>query len=172
MAQQKELPVTGPKGYLVWLATNQPKLYAQVRERLKTRVPANLSGLGFGALDQSLLQVGITADVASDPIINSAPQGASSTWADTLSTILKTVAVGYSTKQQIDAQNKINQMQLDRLRQGLPPLNIDPASYGLQTASASIGIAPNTQKMLMLGGAAVLGVWLLTSFTGRRRAHA
>lgn len=166
---QKELPITGPKGYLVWLAMNQPKLYAQVRAKLKDRVPQNLSG--FGEVDQSLVSIGVTADVASDPIINSAPQGASSTWADALKNILSTVAVGYSAKQQIDAQNKLNQIQLDRLRQGLPPLNVDPASLGLSTASASIGLSSNTQRLFIYSGIAFLGVWLLTSMRGGRRAH-
>lgn len=165
---QKELPVTGPKGYLVWLASNQPIIYQQIRERLRAQLPSNLSG--FGATDVSLTQFGVSPAIASDPIINSAPQGASSSWANTLQTILAGAATIYSTKTQIDAQRRLNEMQLDRIRQGLPPLNIDPSSLGLSTASASLGISGDTRKWLTWGGLGLLGAWILTSAMGRRRS--
>lgn len=174
---QKEIQVTGPKGYLIWLAQNQPALYREVREKLRPMLPNDLKGYasgslgGLGQTSQVQLQtIGLDMSLLKDPVIAAAPQGASSTWADTLQNVLQGVAVAYSTKQQIDAQAKLNQIQLDRIRQGLQPMNVDPATLGLQTASATIGIAPNTQKMLMWGGLAILGVWVLTSFGGRARA--
>jgi hypothetical protein len=176
---QKEIQVTGAKGYLIWLAQNQPQLYSQVREKLRPLLPRDLGaymrgtlgGLGQDATIQ-LQSIGFDTSLIKDPVIAAAPQGASSSWSDTLANVLKGVAVAYSTKQQIDTQAKLNQIQLDRIRQGLPPLSVDPASMGLQTASASIGIAPNTQKLLMWGGLGVLGVWLFTSLVGGRRRHA
>jgi hypothetical protein len=176
---QNEIQVTGAKGYLIWLAQNQPDLYKQVREKLRPMLPKDLGAYmrgtlgGLGVDSQVQLQtIGVDLSLLKDPVIAAAPQGASSTWSDTLANVLQGVAVAYSTKQQIDAQAKLNQIQLDRIRQGLQPMNIDPASLGLQTASASIGIAPNTQKMLMWGGGAILGVWILTSVLGGRRARA
>lgn len=166
---QKELRVSGAKGYLVWLAQNQPIIYSNIREKLRRQLPQNLSG--FGVVDASLLNFGVPESIASDPIINSAPTGASSAWADALKNILNAGAVIYTTKTQIDAQKKLNDMQLERIRQGLPPLNIDPAALGLATASASVGLTPNTQKFLMWGGVAVIGAWVFSSmFGGRRRA--
>jgi hypothetical protein len=167
---QKELRVTGPKGYLVWLALNQPRLYKQIRPRLLASMPANLSG--FGSTNLSLTAMGVSPAIESDPLINAAPSGASSKWADTLQTILGAAATVYTTKTQIDAQKRINDMQLDRLRQGLPPLNIDPGQYGLATASASIGVSEGTRKWLTYGGLAVVGAWILTSLVGGRRRAA
>lgn len=176
---QNEIQVTGAKGYLIWLAQNQPGLYRQVREKLRPMLPkdlgaymrGNLGGLGIETQVQ-LTNIGLDTSLLKDPIIAAAPQGASSSWSDTLQNILTGVATAYSTKKQIDAQAELNRIQLDRIRQGLPPANVDPTTLGLQTASASIGIAPNTQKFLMWGGLGILGAWVLTSVMGGRRSRA
>jgi len=168
---QKELRITGPKGYLVWLALNQPAVYQKVRAELIKKLPQNLSGLGYVASDPTLVTIGLDPSLVKDPVINAAPQGASSTWSDTLKNIVSAIGIGYATKKQIDSQAELNRIQLDRVRQGLPPMNVDPATMGLTTASASIGFSSGTQKMLMFGGLAFLGVWLLTSLRGGRAAH-
>lgn len=162
---QESVHITGPKGYLIWLAANQPQIYARVRDRLRNVIPASALA-GFGA--DPLTAITLDTSLISDPVINAAPEGASSSWADTLGNILKTVAVGYSTKQQVDAQKQLTAIQLDRIRQGLPPVNVDPTKLGLSTATVGVGLTSGTQNFLMLGGAALLGVLLLKG----RRSHA
>lgn len=175
---QKEIQVTGPKGYLIWLAQNQPARYAKVRERLKQQLPnlgaymrGALGGLGIDAQVQ-LQEIGVDQSLIADPVIAAAPQGASSSWADTLSNIVAALGVGYATVKKANTQAKLDSIQLDRVRQGLPPVPIDPTSLGLSTATVGVGLTGNTQKLVMYGGLAILGVWVLTSVVGGRRRAA
>lgn len=171
---QKEIQVTGPKGYLIWLAQNQPERYAKVRERLKQHLPKDLGAYmrgtlgGLGLETQVQLQeIGVDQSLIADPVIAAAPQGASSSWADSLSNIVAALGVGYATVKKANTQAKLDSIQLDRVRQGLPPVPIDPTSLGLSTATVGVGLTGNTQKIVMWGGLGVLGVWLLTSLIRR-----
>lgn len=168
----KPVQVTGAKGYLIWLAQNQPALYARVREKLLANMPqdfgAYMPAPRFG--DVVLQDIGVDQSLVKDPVIQAAPTTASSSWADTLSNVLSAVGIGYATKKKIDAQSQLNQIQLDRIRQGLPPYPVDPTSLGLSTATVGLGLTSNTQKLLIYGGGAILAVWVVTSLMGRRRA--
>ncbi len=55
-----------------------------------------------------------------------------------------------------DAQRRLLNIQLERARAGLPPL--DSSQYGL---GVSVGIGADTQRMLLIGGAVLLGMFLL-----------
>lgn len=163
------IEVTGAKGYLIWMAKNQPALYAKVRERLITSMPLGAyMAHPFG--DVALQDFSLDTSLVSDPVIQSAPTTASSSWADTLASVVKAVGVGYATKKQIDAQSQLNQIQLDRVRRGEQPVNVDLSSMGLSTATLGLGLTGNTQNLVIWGGAAILAVWLLTSLTKKRRA--
>lgn len=52
-----------------------------------------------------------------------------------------------------DAQRRLLRIQLERAQQGLEPL--DTSNYGLG-ANVSVGVQSDTQRMLWIGGAAVL----------------
>lgn len=75
---------------------------------------------------------GITQIVASQ-------QAPTESWIDSLSRLLPTLAATYQQKQLLDVQ-------VDRARQGLPPLNTN--QYG---AGINVGVSQDTQKLLMYG---------------------
>ena len=74
-------------------------------------------------------------------------------WISAISRAMSTVAMA-------DYQRRLLNVQLDRARQGLPPLQA--SEYG---ATVNVGLAPSTQTMLLYGGAALL----LVLFLSRRR---
>jgi hypothetical protein len=68
-----------------------------------------------------------------------------------------------SLKQQSD----LNELNLERARRGQPPLNV--SQYAAQSApQVRAGLTPDTQSLLIYGGAALAGVWLLSSFIRKR----
>ncbi len=73
-------------------------------------------------------------------------------WLDTLTRMLPGLVATYQQKQ-------ILGVQMDRARQGLPPL--DMSQYGM---GVNIGLSPATQKMVMMLG----GGLLLVLFLSRR----
>jgi len=142
MPTSMPIPYRGQKGFLVYVKERMPQLYA----RIKDKIPAGpLSGLGLV-----------------DPT-TSAPQTAAPTdWATLIQNVANTAAQVYLTKEQIDAQNKILNLQLSRAQQGLAPLDLDPSIYGLPSAGVSVGITPDVKKMLIFGGIGIAAVFLLT----------
>lgn len=77
-------------------------------------------------------------------------QATGEAWYESLARLLPTLAATYQQKQLL-------QIQVDRARQGLPPLNA--SQYG---AGFNIGLSQDTQNMILIGGLALLGVFLLT----------
>jgi hypothetical protein len=75
-------------------------------------------------------------------------------WVSAVSRAMTTVAMA-------DYQRRLLNVQLERARQGLPPLAA--SDYGV---GVSVGIDPATRNMLLIGGAALIVVLLLA----RRRA--
>jgi hypothetical protein len=73
----------------------------------------------------------------------------------------------YLTKSQLDTAKQVTQLQLDRAQKGLPPLNIDMTKLGVPTVS--VGLTGSATNLLMYGGLALLGFWVLTSIIGRKR---
>lgn len=70
-------------------------------------------------------------------------------WESTLDSITRAI----STLAMADAQRKLLNVQIQRASQGLPPLN--SAQYGIG-ASVNVGVAPETQRMLLIGGGLLL----------------
>jgi len=62
-----------------------------------------------------------------------------------------------------DSQRRLLAVQLERAKNGQPPLN--SSQYGL---GVSVGLSPDIQKMLMFGGAALLGLYFFSNSRGRR----
>lgn len=76
------------------------------------------------------------------------------TWVDSLARMLPVLATTYQQKQILD-------IQIERARMGLPPLNA--SQYGL---GVSVGLSNDAKNMLLLGAAAIGVVLLLRA---RRR---
>jgi hypothetical protein len=71
-------------------------------------------------------------------------------WIDTVARAMTTVVMA-------DYQRDVLRLQLERARQGLPPL--DASQYGV---GVSVGISPSTQQLLILGGLGLLAVLSLS----------
>lgn len=76
-------------------------------------------------------------------------------WTDTLQRLLPILATTYQQKQLLDVQ-------VDRARSGLPPLDASMYAPGVQ-----VGLSSDTSRTLMLLGGAVLAVLFLMSRRGR-----
>lgn len=159
----KVITEKGGKGFLMWVRANQPRLYAEFLRHYNTQ---SVSGLGMGATDDPLTPSFVYS--MSDPAQTAAPAPPTPSWVDSVTNLFKAAGQAFLTKTQVDAQGKLLDTQLARARAGLPPLNIDPSSYGLQP-TVGVGLTSSTQSLLMYGGLAALGVWLLTSLSKHRR---
>ena len=66
----------------------------------------------------------------------------------------------------LEQQRGLNDLNMQRARMGLPPLNT--SQYMAQSApQVRFGMTPDVQNLVMYGGAALLGVWLLSSMMKR-----
>ena len=104
-----------------------------------------------------------------DPPTQSSEQPVSSSLASTIRDIAQVVGQVYLTKEQMQAQQQILNIQLQRAQQNLPPLDIDLARYGLPQPSIGLNLTPQTQKLLLVIGGG-LGLALLFGLIGGGRA--
>jgi hypothetical protein len=158
----KQVTTPGQKGFLLWVKLNQPKLYDAYRATLKKNMQT-LKGLG----DDGSPDPTAPPDSAPDPATSAPPAPASSSWADATKNILLSASQVYLAKTQIDNQSKLLDTQLARARAGLPPLNIDPASYGLQP-TIGVGLSSSTQKLVMYGLIGIGALLLLNTVMKHR----
>jgi hypothetical protein len=118
--------------------------------------PNALTGAALPATDPTS---GITYDYSSaldsiSPGLGASTVQAASTsgqsWVQTLSNLASSLVLANSQRQLLNVQ-------LQRAQQGLPPLDASQVGLGV-----SVGISSQTQKLVMLGGAALLIVLFLT----------
>jgi len=140
---------TGVKGYLLFLKTKQPRIYHAIKHRL---APAGLPLAGLGA------------DAAT--VATSSP--ATKSLSDTLKELVNGAAQLYLTKNQLDAQKKITDMQIQRAGAGLAPLDINMSDYGL-TPTAQVGMTGDTKTFLMYGGIGLAVLFLFGQLNPRKR---
>lgn len=158
----------GTKGFLVWLKLNQPLLYREFLKRWnRPEVSGTMSGLGDIDVTSGLAPISVGMPTI-DPATSTTSAATDPSLADMLKNLTMGAAQIYLTKTQLDNQSKILDTQLSRAKAGLPPLNIDPANYGLQP-TIGVGISPQTKTFLMWGGLGIGALFLLGMF-GRRRA--
>lgn len=143
-----QINTTGAAGFLDWLRVKWPRMYQEV----KHKIPKGMSGFGE-----------TTSTTAASTT------GTSPTWMQTVQNIVTAAGQAWLTKEQVEAQQKILKMQLDRAANGLAPLDIDPRDYGIGGPSVSVGFAPGTQKMLIYGGLGLAALLFLPRLLGSRR---
>jgi hypothetical protein len=78
-------------------------------------------------------------------------------WTDALIRLLPAVAATWQQKQLL-------QVQVERAKQGLPPLDANQIAAGV-----NVGLSSDTQKLVMWGGAALLVTIVIMSLSARRR---
>ena len=130
--------------FVAWVKANAPDLYSEALRRQSVRT--------LGAVT-----TGSTAVSTGDGPL------------DKLLTTIQTLAPQYL---QYKAQQDVLDVQLDRMRAGLPPLRATDYAPAVQ-----IGVDPNIitnagaqlRPLLIYGGLAVLGVFLLSKAMGGRR---
>jgi hypothetical protein len=138
---------TGTKGFLEWLKDKQPRVYKAAMPKITSQVQ-RLGGLGLSV-------------PGSDPVATSPSSSTSSTLASNLKDILMAASQAYLTREQMQAQEKLFNLQLSRAQQGLAPLDIDISKYGVPAPSVSVGIAGDTQKMLLWGAGIIAAILVL-----------
>lgn len=143
----KMYTTTGTKGFLEWLKEKQPRIYRAAMPKLTTQVQ-RLGGLGLSI-------------PGSDPVATAPSGSTSSTLATNIKEILMAASQAYLTREQMQAQEKLFNLQLSRAQQGLAPLDIDISKYGVAAPSVSVGIAGDTQKMLLWGAAIIAGILII-----------
>lgn len=145
------ITTTGAAGFLEWLKRYQPLFYG----KLKDKIPPGT--IGMGALSD-----GATGDTAANTTT------ASPSFMDSMSSILTGLGTAYLTKTQVDAQQQLWNVQLQRAQAGLAPLNINPTQYGLPGPTVGVGLSADTQKFLLYAGIGLAAVLLLPKLLGSR----
>ena len=137
-------PKRGYPGFFRWLRATQPGIYESAIRQMKAQ---NLSGLGFAL-----------PGTASG---ESSVQSAQPSFLDKLNSVLATASQAYLSVEQLKAQKKLLNTQLQRASQGLAPLDIDPAAYGITGPQVAVGMSAQTKTFLIYGGIALGAVYLL-----------
>jgi hypothetical protein len=168
----KVITEKGTKGFYLWLKANQPKLYAEVVRRTSSAAHS-LHGFGDTITDP---YTGVVYDTSgspaptavNDPATTATATPPSSSLADSIKNLIMGASQIFLAKKQLDTQGEIIDTQLARAKAGLPPLNINPASYGLQP-TIGVGLTSGTQNLVIYGGLAALALVALGIFRPRRR---
>lgn len=149
----------GTKGFFEWMQQALPRTYAGVKQELSAAQGAavGLRGVGF---------------VAVEPVKTATEAPVTSSLANTIRDIATVVGQAYLSREQIKAQQNILNLQLQRAQQGLPPLPIDPSTYGLPQPTVGIALDDSTKKLLMYGGGALALALLFGLIGGGRAARA
>lgn len=142
----------GTKGFFQYIRRAMPRTYAHIERELRST--GQLQGMG------------LTAPTVAAVATETPP---SSSLVDTIKELATVAGQVYLTREQMQAQQQILNVQLQRAQQGLPPLNIDPTTYGLPQPSVGISLDPSTQKILIYGGIG-LAVALMLGLIGGGRA--
>jgi hypothetical protein len=173
---------SGTRGFLEWTRDHLPWVYTEYAKRdVSGTSGGGLSGFSYadagmrhygGGLlgligddptteDISVDTVDVSPSVAaavSDPASSAAASPTSSSQAGIFSQLASAVSGFLLTQNQLQTQNKIVNVQLQRAQQGLPPLNINTLQAGLPNPTVNIGLSSQTSQLVMY---ALLGVGAL-----------
>lgn len=169
-ASHPTIKATGAKGFLQWLATENPRTYSRVRDQLSVLIgngslgagpgsgSQQLSGLGDCGLCAVSLPTNLTCSVApinTCSVTSYAPSsGSSSTnWLSTISTLVQGAETAITA-------NQATQVQLQRAKAGLPPLNL--SAYGVSTTPGlNLGLSSSTLGTIgIVAVLAVIGIFI------------
>jgi hypothetical protein len=122
----------------------------------------------FGGPDDSTLpDASASAPASTDPAASAPAAPTTSGLSDIFSKLATAVGGFMLTKQQLDTQNKIVAVQLDRAQKGLPPININTLQAGLPQPTVRVGLAADTGKMVMYALLGLGAVFLLPQLLKR-----
>lgn len=129
------------------------------------RIPPKYRPLG--AIDPATgvdLSTPITIDDSGQPVDTSTDTsgGGTSTTPGWLNTLVSGVTQFALSAQQAKNVNQLNQINIQRAAQGLPPLNVPIAGAGVQ-----VGASPQLQTMLYIG-LGIAGLFVVSTMLKRR----
>ena len=128
------------------------------------RVPPRYRPLGaIDPLTGVDLSTPITIDASTgQPVDTSTSGGGTSTTPGWLSTLVSGVTQFALGAQQAQRVNQLNQINIQRAAQGLPPLNVDIAGPGV-----SVGVSSGVQTMIYVG-LGIAGLYVVSQMVKRR----
>lgn len=154
----------GAQGFLKWLKVAMPDLYDTILPDVKklqmsaASAAQSLSGLGtFG-----------DSGTATDGSVPAGNANASSTWVDSLKSLISAYGQYKLTDTQLKTVQKITDANLARAQAGLAPLPYDASELGL-APTLNVGLSGSASKLLTYGALGVGAYLLLNLFMGRRR---
>ncbi|MGH2855476.1 MAG: hypothetical protein ACRDLF_14940 [Solirubrobacteraceae bacterium] len=184
----KTLSTPGTKGFLLWAKENIPWVYqayamrgvgsvvatqgttmGDVSDFLTTDLSSSSLLAPTDTVDQAVAAAGGLSASVSDPASAASTAPTSSSLTSIFSGLASAVGSVFLTKQQLDTQNQLVQLQLQRAQAGLPPLNVSSLGLPQLGPTLNLGLSSTTQSALFwvlgIGG----GVLLLSSVLGGRR---
>lgn len=165
----KQPGATGKKGFLLWVEAAYPKAIAQqVLNAVKPhvglqRIQGSMAGFGDADPgDPGSWPVSVQQSYVTQATDSSA---ASPSWIDSIAKLLPVLGQGLLTKQQMDANNQLFQVNLQRAQMvpPLPPLASNPTAYGLPAPTVNFGLAGGTMQAVLWIAGGLGAVWVLTS---------
>lgn len=87
-------------------------------------------------------------------------------WLDNLLNLAPQMFMGYT---QISMQKQIAKVNLERLKQGLPPLSAAQTEAYSPRPGVSVGLSPATRNLLMYGGLGLGAILLFGIMTKKKR---
>lgn len=158
----------GWPGFFAWVASVSPDMYDYLRVSLPNFVEDRQSfrsgAPALGAIDFSWP----TPDVQIPSLSSTEGQTDSTPLPTTTATsqIIDTVKQAAAAFLPLITQQKLLQINVDRARQGLPP--IDTASYESASQGINVGVNRSTQQTLLMLAAGIGAVYLLSQVIGKR----
>jgi hypothetical protein len=117
--------------------------------------PTN-DAFGVDAMPDAAFQASLDAIAPNVVTITADQRLPSESWTDALSRVLPMLAATWQQKQLLTVQ-------VERAKQGLPPLDANQIAAGV-----NVGLDSSTQKLVMWGGAALLATIVMMSLARRR----
>lgn len=134
--------------FLNWLRKREPRIFkAALSARMNTEaMPQRTSIFGMGEIDP------VTG-------LDLAPVAGDDEWYEKLFSTVKEILPSVL---QFQTGKELVELNIERAKAGLDPIDVSQISPQL-----NVGIAPQTQKMIMYGGAAILALLALNMFRKR-----
>lgn len=166
---------TGIRGYLKWLKGDQPDVYRTIAPHIAQLAPEAFSNFeqsqAMGALMGGTTTLFDSIDEWGSPstdVALAANDGSSSpSTTSTISNLVGAVAQIYLAKNQVDTLRQVNDMQLQRAQNGLPPLPTSSLQLGVPTITVAASKSIMTGAGLAVGALVLVG--LAVAFSGKRR---
>jgi hypothetical protein len=171
LAKHPTIKDVGLTGFIQWMQSDpvMSKVYARAKNQIDAVVRVHNAGMsGLGDLTDLLQPVNVDPSLtASIPDYNTAASSTpTSSWTDSLSSIVSAAGQAVLTGEQLITANKVTNTQLARAQAGLAPLNL--SAYGISTTpGVNVGLSSSTQSMVMYLGIGLLGVILLPKLLKR-----